>query len=582
MSQETLQAWLERAAGERHRGLHLLDRDLAETFLPWQAVVERAAAVAGGLSALGVAPGERVALVYPTSPGFFDAFFGALLAGAVPVPLYPPVRLGRLAEYHERTARMIAAVGAPLVLASGAVRRILGETMARARPRLGCRLLAELPAATAEPHRARPDEMALVQFSSGTTVEPKPVALSQRAVCAQTLILNGLWPDRPEVVQSGCSWLPLYHDMGLIGCVFPALERVADLTLLPPEQFIGRPALWLQALSRSRATISPAPNFAYALAAERVREEELVGVDLSAWRVALNGAETVVPEVLRRFAARFAPYGFRAEALTPVYGLSEAALAVTFSELGRPFRSARFARAPLAERGEAQPAADGLEIVSVGRPLPGFSLALLDEEGRAVGERRVGRIWVRGPSLMTGYLGQAEATARALVDGWLDTGDLGFLCDDELYLTGRAKDLLLIRGRNHSPAEVEQAVDALPGVRRGCVAAVSFLPEDGETERLVLLVERRERAAAETLAALPAAARRAVLAATGLAVDEFHLLAPGTLPRTSSGKIRRGEALRLLRAGALAPPAKVTPVRLAAALVRSQLAHRRARRPRRG
>ena len=576
MSEETLQGWLAQAASNTRRGLHLLDRDERETFLSWAEVGNRAHVVAGALQELGIVPGERVALVYPTSAEFFAAFFGALVAGAVPVPLYPPVRLGRLSEYHERTALMLLAVEAPLVLAAPAVRRLLGETIERARPRLGCRILAELPRGVAQPHAGAAEELGLVQFSSGTTVEPKPVALSQRALVAQTRILEGQWPDTPETTQSGCSWLPLYHDMGLIGCVLPALARGADLTLLPPEQFIVRPALWLRALSRSRATISPAPNFAYALCVERVRDEELVGVDLSAWQVALDGAETVVPAVLRRFAERFARWGFRAEALTPVYGLSEAALAVTFPPAGRRFLSVAFDRAELG-RGVARPAEEGIELVSVGRPLPGCALALRDAYGRSVGPNRVGRVWVRGPSLMSGYLGQPAATTAVLVEGWLDTGDLGFLHEGELYLTDRAKEILVVRGRNHSPAEVEQAVGGLPGLRAGCVAAVSHLPEGGETEVAWLFVELSRGASAEERAALPEACRRAALAAAGIALDAVHLLAPGTLPRTSSGKIRRRETLRRHLAGELAPPAPVTTLRLAGALWRSHRALRRAR-----
>lgn len=582
MSEATLQAWLRRAAASTGRGIFLVDRDEQEELFSWAEVERRASHVAAGLRDLEISPGDRVALVYPTCADFFAALFGVLLAGGVPVPLYPPVRLGRLAEYHERTAAALAAVGARAVLADPGVRRLLGESVARARPPFGCRTLAELPAGgPVPPHLGAPEELALIQFSSGTTTEPKPVALTQRAVTAQALALNALWPDRPGLPDgrhAGCSWLPLYHDMGLIGCVLPALERGADLTLIPPERFLARPALWLRAISRARATISPAPNFAYAYCTERIRDEELAGVDLSGWCHALCGAETVVPETLRRFAARFAPFGLRPEALTPVYGLSEAALAVTFAPLDRPWRSAAFDRAALAERGIAVEAAGGLELVSVGRPLAGFELSLRDERGREVGEDRRGRVWVRGPSLMAGYFGRAEATAAVLENGWLDTGDLGFLHGGELFLAGRAKDLLLVRGRSHAPAEVEEAVTGLPGLRPGGVAAASHLPEGAATERVLLFVERRDGAPEEAGAALPGACRAAVAAATGLVLDEVVVLAPGSLPRTSSGKVRRQEALRRHLAGELTAPSPVTPLRLAAALVRSKLAFARGRR----
>ncbi|MCB1058110.1 MAG: fatty acyl-AMP ligase [Acidobacteria bacterium] len=558
-------------------GLRLLDRRLEETWLGWAELEARAERVAAGLTALGLEPGERVALIYPTGKAFFDAFFATLLAGAVPVPLYPPVRLGRLDEYHRRTAAMLRAAGARLVLADPRVARLLGETAALARPALGVRRLDELPdgSPAAGTRAPLPADLALVQFSSGTTVEPKPVALSHRAILAQTRALNASWPGGETIRHTGVSWLPLYHDMGLIGCVFAALALGTDLTLLPPEAFVARPALWLQAISRYRATVSPAPNFAYALAVERVRDEELEGVDLSTWRVALNGAETVAPPVLRAFCDRFARWGFRREALTPVYGLAEAALAVTFSDLGRPFVGRRFEREALAE-GRARLDDAGVEIVSVGRPLAGFEVEIRSEDGRSLGAARVGHVWVRGPSLMDGYLDLPEATTKALRDGWLDTGDLGFLDEGELFLTGRAKDMVLLRGRNFAPAEIEQAVDPLPGVRTGCSVAASWLPEGADGERLVLLVETRKGISPQDAEALPERCKKEVLAAVGVAPDEVVVLEPGTLPRTSSGKLRRQESLRRWRAGELTPPDAVGPVGIALAFGRSTLAYARA------
>jgi acyl-CoA synthetase (AMP-forming)/AMP-acid ligase II len=573
----TLGAALERAAAGGQGGLRLLDREEREQYLPWREVLARAREVGGGLQAAGVEPGQRVALVFPTGADFFAAFFGAVVAGAVPVPLYPPVRLGRLAEYHRQTAAMLAAVGAPLVLADRRTRRFLGETVARARPPLGCRTLADLPPGRLRPVAAAPQDLALVQFSSGTTVAPKPVALSHRAVMAQVALLNGFWPDSDEVRHSGASWLPLYHDMGLIGCVFPAMDKQTDLTLLPPEVFVARPAAWLRAIGRYRATVSPAPNFAFGLCTAKVRDEELAGVDLSSWRVALNGAEAVTPGVLRAFAERFSRWGFSPAALTPVYGLSEAALAVTFGALDRPFTSRRFARETLAGEGRAEESAEGPELVSVGRPLPGFELRLVDEGGGRVPAGRVGRLWIRGPSLMEGYLGRPEATARVLRDGWLDTGDLGFLHGGELFLTGRAKDVLILRGRNFAPETVEAALDGVAGVRTGCAVAASWLPEGAAGEELVVFVESARGVAAAAVEALPGRAAEAVLGATGLAVDRVVVAAPGTLPRTSSGKLRRAETVRRFRAGELTPPGAVTPLSLAGAVARSSLAYARLR-----
>jgi fatty-acyl-CoA synthase len=574
---ETLVDYLERAGAMSDGGVRFLDRREQARWVGWGEMRERALAVAGGLAALGIERGERVALLFPTGIGFFAGLFGALLAGAVPVPLYPPLRLGRLGQYLERTAGMMTAAGASLVLADGRIKRLLGEAVERARPRLGCRTLDELPRERCQVVRPAPGDLALIQFSSGTTVDPKPVALSHAALVAQIEVLSGSFHDAPGRRHSCVSWLPLYHDMGLIGCILTPLARDAAVTLIGPELFVARPALWLRALSRYRATISAAPNFGYAYCLTRIADEELGGVDLSAWQVALNGAEAVVPAVLRAFAERFARWGFDAAALAPVYGLSEAALAVTFSALGRTFRSRAFDREALAAHGEARLREGGREIASVGRPLQGVRLALRDEAGREVQEGRVGRIWVQSPSLMSGYFGDPDATARVLRDGWLDTGDLGFLAGGELYLTGRAKDLLLLRGRNHAPEEVERAVAGVPGVRTGCAVAASWLPEGATGEVLGLFVERARDAPARQLAELPPACRTAVLAKTGLALDEVVVLAPGTLPRTSSGKLRRAETLRLHLAAGLAPPDPVTPLRLAGAMARSGLAYARLR-----
>src|SRR5438105_10345965 len=362
----TVPAALEAAAKSRW-GLGFLDARERETRLAFAALHERAMRTAGGLRELGVRRGDRVAIVLPTGPEFMHAFFGALYAGAVPVPLYPPVRLGRLDEYHLRTARMLETCSARIVLSDSRISRLLGVAVSRARPPLGLHQVPEGPelieAAAA---------LALIQFSSGTTVDPKPVALTHANVLANLAAIETIVPPGDE--QSGVSWLPLYHDMGLIGCLLLAVYRPGPLTLFGPELFLARPALWLRAISRNRATLSVAPNFAYGLCARRIRDQEMAGVDLSSWRFALNGAEPVAPAVLRRFAERFSRWGFDARALMPVYGLSEASLAVTFTPPGRGSRS---------EQVEQR------ELPSVGAPLPGVDV-----------EVREGRIFVRGPSVM--------------------------------------------------------------------------------------------------------------------------------------------------------------------------------------
>jgi fatty-acyl-CoA synthase len=573
----TLVEALDAAADSTLDGLRLLDRHGTAAWLPWATVVARARAVAGSLQALGVTEGERVALVFPTTIEFFDTCFGVVLAGAVPVPLYPPVRLGRLEEYHARTAAMVRRAGAGLVLADRRVRRVLGQVIDRTRPPRGCWCLDELPGGAWRRPGVGEGDLGLVQFSSGTTGDPRAVALSHRALVTQASMLNTFWPASDPVRHSGVSWLPLYHDMGLIGAVMTALVRPGTVTVIPPESFLARPATWLRAISDYRATISPAPNFAYSLCEQRIADEEMDGVDLSTWRIALNGAEQAVPDVMRAFARRFARWGFRPEALTPVYGLSEAALAVTFSDIARPFVARRFDRDLLAGAGRAVESPDGREVASVGTAVPGVEVRVIGRTGERMPDGTVGEIECRSPSLMDGYLGQPRETQAAIVGGWLKTGDLGFVCEGELYVSGRAKDMLLLKGRNHAPEDVERAADAVPGIRTGCVTAVSWLPEGADSERLLVLVEAQRQVAAARYPEIADACLRAVAASTGLVPDAVRVLPPGTLPRTSSGKLRRQEALRAFLADRLQPPSRVTPLLVARALARSAVAFLRSR-----
>lgn len=560
-----------RRAAEHPSGLTFVDAAESEETLRWSEVLARARATAGGLRRLGVRPSDRVAIVLPTSPDFMDAFFGTLLAGAVPVPLYPPVRLGRLEEYHRTTARMVQLSGAVLVLTDGWVGRLLGEAVAAARPRFGCHRVSTLREAGETPfeYPVPPDALAAVQFSSGSTVDPKPVALSHANVMAQVETIRALMPVREDVRPLGVSWLPLYHDMGLIGCLVNAVAYPGPLVLLRPEQFLARPALWLRALSRHRGTLSAAPNFAYALCVRRIRDHELEGVDLSSWALALNGAESISADVARRFVERFGPYGFDPRALVPAYGLAEASLAVTFAPSRTALRTIAVDATALAADGRVRPG--DRTLVSVGRPVPGAEVEIRDETGAVVPGGTVGRIHVRGPSVMVGYLGQPEATRAALVDGWLDTGDLGFVAEGELVVCGRAKDIIILRGANHVPQEFEEALEGLEGVRVGCAVALGAIPDGAESEELVLLVELGPGNRTDLVDRV----RTRVLERTGIRPHSVELLVPGTLPRTSSGKLRRREALRRWQSGTLTPPRRVRWLGLAGAMVKSAVAFAR-------
>jgi acyl-CoA synthetase (AMP-forming)/AMP-acid ligase II len=555
------------AAARHPSGITFVDLREHESSLRWAEVEERAARAGAAMAARGVRPGDRVAIVLRTEPAFLDAFFGAWRCGAVPVPLYPPVRLGRLDEWVAATARMIEVSGARLVISGGGTKALLGRVLARVSPPLGLLDAGALTAGQATlRHLPAPEDLGLVQFSSGSTVDPKPVALTHAALQAQADALVAV--VRPSGAEVLCSWLPLYHDMGLIGGLLGAMSYPGALVLIAPEHFLARPALWLRAMARHRATISVAPSFAYAYCADRVSDADLAGHSLTSWRLALDGAEPVSGDALRRFAARFAPHGLDPAALVPVYGLSEAALAVCFAAPGQPLEGAQVDPVRLATDGVV--AHGRREVMSVGTPIPGVEIEVRREDGRLAGERRLGRLWVRGPSLLREYLGDPAATALALVDGWLDTGDLGFVVDGRLHIHGRLKDLVIVRGANRAPEEIEAAVSALPGLRPGCAVALGFTPAEGG-EALLLLAERL-RGSDLADATVCDAIRRAVTERTGLTPHTIRLLAPGSLPRTSSGKLRRQEALRRFQAGTLAPPRRVSALGLALEVARSRLA----------
>ena len=523
----TLLSCLERAAASGE-GVRFLDRS-EETTVLYRDLLERARIVAGGLAAIGIEPGSPVAVAVPTGPSFYDAFFGVLAAGAAPLSLPLPPRFGSRRGFDDELRASVKAVGARLVLTDAVARFRLSDLPVVA--------LGELPEAPPRLIEGEPDSIALVQLSSGTTGAPKPIPLTHRQLLVNVRAIRDrileCYPKERGYEHGGVSWLPLYHDMGLVGAVLTALAHPAPLTLMKPEEFVARPARWLQAISRYRATISAAPHFAYELTVERVRDDELQGVDLSSWLLALDGAEPVTASTLERFYRRFRAYGLRREALTPVYGLAEASLAVTFSDPDRSFTCRSFDGAALVENGEAVETAGGVEIVSSGKPVPGVDVEIAGEDRERRPDGRVGRVLVRGPSVTSDGVD---------AEGFLDTGDRGFLCDGELYLCGRSRDLLILRGRNYAPEMIEEAVEGVSGLRAGAVAAVSLL--GGRGEGLCLLAERGFDLAPEDEERAIDEIRARVVARCG--VDPVVVfLDPGALPRTSSGKIRRQEAARL-------------------------------------
>ena len=558
------------AAAQSDLGLVFVNRKEQDQDVSFARIREQAQSVAADLVRRGVRKGDRVALVLPTSPEFVQCFFGVLCAGAIPVPLYPPLRLGKLDEFHRRTTAMLKAVDAAMVVTDERIRRFLGVAVANAAPALGCVTASSLDGPISDAVEVAADDIAVIQFSSGTTNDPKPVALthanllSNLATLAQYIAADGA---RPVV---GVTWLPLYHDMGLIGNLLSAFHVQGKLVLLPPELFVAMPGAWLRAISRHRGTITAAPNFAFGLCLKRISDDELEGVDLSSWSICLNGAEAVSAAAQQRFSERFGRWGFRAKSFTPCYGMAEASLAVTFKALGTSFKTLGVDGDKLASQGIVEPG--GKEIVSAGPPLTGMGVEIRDDHGAALPPGLVGHIFVSGPSIMAGYFGRPELTDQALHDGWLHTGDRGFIHGGELYVCGRQKDIVIVRGANHAPEEFEAALEGLPGVRTGCAVAVGFVPAGDEDEALAVLVET-------TSDATPGLAQEVasrVQQHTGILPARVELLAPGTLPRTSSGKLRRREALNQWLTGKLAPPKKVTAARLLVQAANGELLQARA------
>jgi acyl-CoA synthetase (AMP-forming)/AMP-acid ligase II len=566
---ETLNEMLA-AAAQTETSLFFVNRKEEDQEVPMARVREQASSIAADLLARGVCKGDRVALVLPTCAEFVECFFGVLCAGAIPVPLYPPVRLGKLDEYHRRTAAMLQAVDAALVVSDERIRRFLGVAVQNATPRLGCVTASGLGGADAVEINMAAEDVALIQFSSGTTRDPKPVALTHENLLFNLAAVASYFAEEGTPNPVGVTWLPLYHDMGLIGNLLSAFYVPGPLVLLPPELFLAVPAAWLRAISRHRGTVSAAPNFAFGLCLKRIRDEELDAVDLSSWSLCLNGAEAVSAAVQRGFSERFGRWGFDASSLTPCYGMAETSLAVTFKPAGTLFKTLGVEADNLASAGVVEPGSK--ELVSVGRPLAGVEVEIRDDHSRPLPPDRVGRIFVRGPSVMAGYFGRADLTDQVLDHGWLDTGDLGFVHEGELFVYGRHKETVIIRGANHVPQDFEAALEGLSGVRTGCAVAVGFVPAGEDDEALAMLVETTPDAPP----GLAGDVASRVWERTSILAAHVELLAPGTLPRTSSGKMRRREARAQWLAGTLTAPKKVSAMRLMLHAAKGQLSHARA------
>jgi 1-acyl-sn-glycerol-3-phosphate acyltransferase len=544
----------------------LADREDEPERISFGELRNEAIAVAAGLKRRGIRPGESVAIMLPTGRDFFAAFYGALYAQAVPVLLYPPARPSQIETHLRRVAGIVANCEARILLTFERARRL-----AHLLRSLGTRLemivtLSEAAEAQAEwpVPRLAPSDTALLQYTSGSTGQPKGVVLTHGNVLANL----GAMQRVTGVTSADCfvSWLPLYHDMGLIGACFGALLIGFPLILMSPFTFLSRPVRWLNAIDRHRATITAAPNFAYELCLNKIEDEEIEGLDLGTLRLVFNGAEAVSAQTVERFAARFAAYGLRREALMPVYGLAESAVGLTFPPPGRGPLIDRIARERFLLTGIASAASKAdptpLSVVSCGTALPGHSIRIVDEGGSELPEHTQGRIEFQGPSATSGYFHNPRETARLFDGKWLDTGDLGYLADGELYVTGRAKDIIIRGGHNIHPQELEEAVAQLPGVRKGGVAVFPAIDRRHGTERVVVLAETREDhpiVPAELISSI----NRLAVDLIGLSVDEVVLAPPRTVLKTSSGKLRRAACREAYERGELGAAARAPWLQLA-------------------
>lgn len=522
--------------------LAIVDRRGGEQRLRLGTLWQRAGDVQAALQAHGVAPGAIVLVVLPTGVDLLAAYCGALRAGAVPGLLATPSnRVADAAVYGRRIGAIIANARPAAIVCDAAVAAVLPEI-----PDLRPAVLVPdaIPAAAAAaPATAAGDALATVQYSSGATGTPKGVLLTHR------VMLNNLRAMRDAMdlgaADVSVNWVPLYHDMGLMGAFLLPLLSGCPTVLIPTMDFMRDPSAWLRAIHAYRGSLSWAPNFAYGLCATRIADADLAGLDLSSWRIAITAAEPVLAATVAAFCARFAPYGFRAAAMTPAWGMAENVVMATIHPIDVPARidvvDRRALAADVARPGPPGP--DTSAVVAVGRTLAGCEVQIRDADGAPLPERRVGSVWLRSNCLFAGYRGDAPLTARTLVDGWLDTGDRGYLADGALYFVARGKDVIVVGGEKYSPQEIEEVVNSVPGVREGCAAVFGVLNEQLGTEEVAGVIETRETDPA-ALDALRDRIRREVMGATGLALRHVLLVPPGGVEKTTSGKLARSATRR--------------------------------------
>ena len=523
--------------------------------LPYRDLKDQAQSLARRMIRAGLHRGERVAIIADSTADFVRTFWASQYAGLIPVPLPTPAAFAGQVNYVDHIHPMMEAAQPLAVIAPGVFLESARQAAARSKVQLVGTVedLYQMPEADADLPAAEPEDVCYLQFSSGSTRVPTGVAVTHRALLANARAISR---DALRVTETDrcTSWLPFYHDMGLVGFFLVPLTSQISTDYLAPDEFARRPLIWPTLISRNGGTISFSPSFGYDLSARRAMNADLGHLDLSRWRVAGIGGDQIRPGILARFADTFGRCGFRKEAFVASYGMAEATLGMSFAPLDRGIEVDRVDLGRLRREGRAVPA-DGenvRDLVICGKPLPDHELQVRDAEGSVLAERRVGHIMFRGPSVMTEYFRRSEETARVLsADGWLDTGDMGYRVGDSIVVAGRSKDLIIVNGRNVWPEDLELAVENhIDGVRRGDV--VAFSVDERDAERVVILVQSRTsdpvmREAQRTSVA------SVILSAAGLNCSVV-LVSHNALPRTSSGKLSRTKARDMYLASLLGEP----------------------------
>ena len=531
---------------------HFYSEDKATEIISYQALLNGAQKLAAGLQARGLQQGQAVTIMLPTGVDYFYSFFGILLAGGIPVPIYPPVRKSQLEDHLRRQVKLLNNCQAVILITldeAKLVAQLLKSHIDSLHSVVTAEELTQEPTSFI-PVNVSADDIAFLQYTSGSTGNPKGVILTHANLLNNIRIDGAALEVTPDDVF--VSWLPLYHDMGLIGAWLGSLYYSVLLIIMSPLTFLGRPQRWLWAIHNFKGTLSAAPNFAYELCLSKIKDEDIEGLDLSSWRVALNGAESVSPKTITGFIQRFKPYGFREQTMFPVYGLAENTVGLSFPDLNQAPLIDRIQRLALMQSGAAIPLDNekqqSLDFVSSGHVLTGHQIRIVDTMGHELPERRQGRLQFYGPSATSGYYRNPEKTRELFQDEWLESGDLAYMVGKDVFITGRVKDVIIHGGRNIYPEELEQATGEIEGIRKGRVAVFGSHDEQKGTERLVVMAETKITDQ-HVISDLRAEVTATVNDIIGVPPDEVVIAPPGTILKTSSGKIRRTASRDLYQHG---------------------------------